>query len=402
MNINRKYKVALLSSLMSTPFVANAICTMETYIRPNPAIHVGTSDPVSIYGLQFQPAGTTLATSYISAAQMAATHGLSPEQVLFRCAAADATRIFEGYYMFRAYYSNLTPAQNINGIPYWLISVVYANNTYTATSGVDYEFFLGNGISATTAFPNQPNWSKRIGYDVDPANPNFILVKAKHFSGVTNHQIRSKVPITANGFDATIPNESRAFVFFKGPGINDTMVSNGGNGAPHTPGSFFNIGQNAASTTAVNSCTVERNTSNVNLGSHAGNSLPSTPVNFSVTVKCDTGAANIRYGFAPGMENINQNITDVLLLDPNIGSTAKGVAIEILDANTNRVPLLSLSANGGQISNNNNWKPLPIPPSGTSTSTVDVNFSARIVKHGSEEITPGIVRSKATFMLNQN
>lgn len=190
---------------MVPALAANAACTVVKAIVPEPAIQVGATNPIVISGLRFQPAGTSLATNYVSAAQMAAQKGLSPDDVLFRCAAADASQIYEGTYMFRAYSSNLTPAQTINGIPYWPSWVVYTNNVYT-------------------------------------------------------------------------------------------------------------------------------------------------PV----------------------------------------------------DSNNNKIPLLNLASNGGVISNNNNWKALQVPSSGGATSTININFSARIVPYGSEMITPDTVRTQATFMLNKN
>lgn len=399
MIINNTIKLTIYATLLLSSFLANATCSIVTQIPGLPAVQVGALNPITISGLQFQPSGTTLSLDYISGAQMSELHGINPETVLFRCAAADASQIFEGFYMFRAFSENLTPAQTINGSPYWPMWI--ASGTNAPISGVNYEFFLGNGINASTAFGNQPNWSKRIDYDIDPNNSNFILIKGKHFSGVTNHQVRSNIAVTASGFNPEIPSAVRAFVFFRGPGINDTMASNGGNGTPNTNGSFYRIGLHGVSTSTINSCGLERNDSNVALGTHSSNALPSSPVNFSVTVKCTTGATGVYYGFAPGIENISNNVTDVLLLDPNLGATAKGVAIEISDSNNGKIPLLNI-ASGGVISSSNNWKPLSIPSSGGPTSSLDVNFSARIVQYGSEPVTPGIVRSKATFMLNQH
>ncbi|HGF6561722.1 fimbrial protein [Providencia sp. PROV188] len=398
MLINEKVKLIMCASLMFTSFLANAICSIVTPLNTGGFIQIGTSNPITISGLQFQPAGTQLSQDYISGAQMAEVYGITAETVIFRCALSDASQIFEGYYVFRAYDEHLTPAQTIGGIPYWAMWITGANNT--PISGVNFEFFLGNGVSAGTAFNNQPNRTKRIGYDIDPKNSNYILIKGKHFSGVTNRQVRSNVAVTASGFNPVIPPYVRGFVYFKGPGINEQIAGNLGFGAPEVF-SFFTVGLRGTSTTAVNSCYIEKNDTNVQLGSHSANALPSTPVNFSVTVKCDAGSTGIYYGFAPGIENISKNVTDVLLLDSNMGSTAKGVAIEILNSNNTKIPLLNLAATGGVISNTNNWQSLSIPSSGAASS-VNVAFSARIVRYGSEAVVPGIVRSKATFMLNKH
>ncbi|WP_265723897.1 fimbrial protein, partial [Providencia rustigianii] len=401
--INHKIKLAIFLSLMFSSFLANALCSVVgTGINRAPVTYLGPIDPIAIYGLQFQPKGTPLSLSYISGTQLSISNGLNPETVLFRCNAADANQIFEGYYLFRADNAHLASAQIVNGITYWAIWVVGAVSPRTPVSGVDYEFFLGNGINVGNAFGNEPNWTKRMAYEVDPTNSNFIIIKGKHFSGFTNSQIRSGIAVTASNFNPVIPQQLKGFIFFRGPGVNNTMVSNGGNGEPHTIGSFFRVGLRGVSTTAINSCNVERNDANVSLGTHSQNALPSSPVNFSVTVKCDSGSTGIQYGLAPGMENISKNVTDVLLLDPNMGSTAKGVAIEILNSAQSKIPLLNLPATGGVISSVNNWQSLPIPASGGPTSSVDVNLSARIVPYGNEPIAPGVVRSKVTFMLNKN
>lgn len=388
---------------MSSSFLANAQCSVVgSGIEHNNIVFIGPTEPMSIYGLQFQPKGTQLSLNYMSGAQMSVANGLNPETVLFRCNAADANQIYESYYVYRADNAHLNPAQIINGITYWAIWVVGSAPTRIPVSGVDYEFFLGNGINIGTAFANQPNWTKRMAYEVDPTNSGFIIIKGKHFSGVTNSQVRSGVAVTASDFNPVIPPYVKGYVFLRGPGVNSDMAWNEGNSVPHAFGSYFRIGIRGVSTTVINSCYVERNDANVSLGSHSQNALPSPPVNFSVTVKCDSGSTGIQYGLAPGMENVSKNVTDVLLLDPNMGSTAKGVAIEILNSTKSKISLLNLPATGGVISSVNNWQSLPIPASGGPTSSVNVNLSARIVPYGNESITPGVVRSKVTFMLNKN
>nr|WP_282551990.1 hypothetical protein [Providencia rustigianii] len=162
--INHKIKLAIFLSLMFSSFLANALCSVVgTGINRAPVTYLGPIDPIAIYGLQFQPKGTPLSLSYMSGTQLSISNGLNPETVLFRCNAADANQIFEGYYLFRADNAHLASAQIVNGITYWAIWVVGAVSPRTPVSGVDYEFFLGNGINVGNAFGNEPNWTKKNG-----------------------------------------------------------------------------------------------------------------------------------------------------------------------------------------------------------------------------------------------
>ncbi|MEQ4693501.1 MULTISPECIES: fimbrial protein [Providencia] len=369
----------ILSTIIVFPILAEAACITTNGGLPGNTIRVGSKTDISIYKIEYQPEGTRLALDYISPADISAQTGIPVERVLFQCDLADKDSIYEMYYMPPGGLDNGTPFATLNGIRYWK----------TNMRGLMFNFFIGNGVDKDTQF-NNSSQRKKIGYDVDPNNSQRIQIKLKHFSGISNEQVRSNETVTANAYLPAIGLANRGVIGFSGPGIN-TGATMGGN--------YLNIAQRIVNGRVINSCGIQQITSTVNLGSHSVNSLPSAPVNFNVTLECQRGATRVRYGFVPSEANRASNEQNYLLLDPSMGSTAKGVAIQISTAGGTAVRLLNLGAAGGGIPVTNNWTNVPVQ-TGTGTQVISLDFNAKYVRYPTEPIAPGRANSKAIFMID--
>ncbi|EOE0522684.1 TPA: fimbrial protein [Providencia stuartii] len=365
---------------------ANSTCIIQNGGIPGTQVSIGSKVDVSIYGLQFQPAGTRIAFDSITSTQMASLMGAPPDRVVFKCDIADASSIFEIYYLPKTYiFDNAAPAFTYDNIKYWGTNI----------QGMAFELFLGMNRDASYQFDNVVN-AKPMAYDIDPDNPQKINIKLKHFSGLSIEQVRSQQNVSGNSL-GTVGVVNRGVVGFKGPGINNT-INNNYEPAGYT---FFKIRQRPVGGRQVTTCGLKSSTSTVYLGSHSSNDIPSTPTPFSFTLECQKGA-KISYGFAPGEENRAMNEVDYLLLDPNLGSTAKGVAIEILNSSGQRNKLLRLGAIDSPIPTANNWTSVSVPTTGAATHELLLNFTARYVRYGNEPIKPGKANSKMTITLNTN
>lgn len=370
-----------LSVIMLMPILAEANCVIAPGGGLNGAtVRVGTKTDISIYKIEYQPEGTRLGFEYVSPADISAQLNIPLDRVLFQCDLADKDSIYEMYYMPPGTLDNGTPFATLgSGIRYWK----------TNMTGLMFNFFIGNGASKDTQFNNSALRNK-IGYDIDPNNSQKIQIKLKHFSGISNEQVRSNQTVTANAYLNAIGVINRGVIGFSGPGINTGSVMGG---------SYLNIAHRVVNGRVINSCGISQITSTVNLGSHSVNDLPSTPTNFNVTLECQRGATKVKYGFVPSEANRATNEQNLLLLDPSMGSTAKGVAIQISTASGTPVKLLNLGPAGGGIPVSNNWTNVPVM-SGTGTQFISLDFNAKYVRYPTEAINPGKANSKAIFMID--
>lgn len=388
MNIFKYTMVLMALVLFFISGISNAACVAQNGGLPVREITLGSSNNLTVYKLEFQQAGTQLFMETFTNSQIASLLGRTLETTIYQCDLADADKIYEIYNLpYNAVPvapGNMYPMFMSDDINYWAVQA----------PSLSFQMFIGMGKSASTQFNNQVI-KKTIAYEVDTNNANKINIKIKHFSGVTLVQARSNVDVAANS-GLSIAGFRRGYIGFSGPNINTSLNNTSFPGSNYLPIALRQIRGNVVAT-----CGLQYVNNTVNLGRVAPADVATmTPVPFSFTLKCQQNAS-IKYGFAPGQENLAANQTDFLLLDPNLGSTAKGVAIEILNSTNGRHKLL----NSGDISNSggasNNW--VSVNTSG-STSTVErtLNFSARYVPYGGVPITPGKANSKMTIMLNTN
>ncbi|HBO22885.1 MULTISPECIES: fimbrial protein [unclassified Providencia] len=346
-------------------------------------VRVGSKTDLMIYREVYQPIGTLLAYEYISPSNISGQTGIPLDRVLFQCDLTDKDSIYEMYYMPPGIINNNAPRLTLAGIRYWS----------TNMTGMMFNFFIGSNTDTTTQFNNAVQRKKLTGYDIDSINPNKINITLKHFSGISINQVRSDQAVNSNAYLSQVGIVSRGVFGFSGPGLNPGTTFSAAN-------SYTNLAQRVIGGRVINACGINQVTSVVNLGQHSATSLPSTPANFSVTLECQRGATKVKYGFAPNEENRVNNEQNYLLLDPDLGSTAKGVAIEILNSVGGRVKVLSLGTLGNGIPiTNNNWIAVPVQ-TGSGTQIITLNFSARYVKYPPEIIKPGKANSKAIFMID--
>lgn len=384
-----KYMMMLVgAALFFVSGVSSAACVAQNGGLPVREINLGSSTNLTVYKLEFQQAGTQLFIESFTNAQIANLLGRTLETTIYQCDLADADKIYEIYNLpsnaVLVAPGNMYPMFMSDNINYWAVQA----------QSLSFQMFIGMGKSVATQFNNKVI-KKPISYEIDSINKNKINIKIKHFSGVTLIQARSNVDVTTNS-GVSIAGYRRGYIGFSGPNINTSLNDSNFPGSNYLPIALRQIRGNVVAT-----CGLQYVDNSVNLGRIAPADVATmTPVPFSFTLKCQRGAS-IKYGFSPGQENLAANQTDFLLLDPNLGSTAKGVAIEILNSTNGRHKLLNAGDIGGGGSTSNNW--VSVNTSGTTT-TVErtLNFSARYVPYGGVPITPGKANSKMTIMLNTN
>lgn len=249
-----RYKFAvtfLLASGLLIASDANAKCqristtttspTNGSYVDPlygKTAIWDGAHDPnrgdlnlpiVNISDTAFQPNGTMLASSIVPFITYGQRGGYDPEQVLYRCDAADENEIFE-------YYS------------------VNADNAYSGmyedgvADGVNrgYATYIKNVVARLKN--NQSGeyfsriWQKRAMTGLDRDAEGRILVKAKNFTDISVELFRIRDVRGFNGSSAVNRpyesgysyNQPAGYIAFGGPGI--THPTEGIDHISHYPG----------------------------------------------------------------------------------------------------------------------------------------------------------------------
>lgn len=372
--------------------LASAACVSQNGGLPSVReIILGSRVDLGVYSLTFQPAGTPLYIESFSNAQMASLLGRTLETTVFQCDIGDENNIFELYYLplnAANGVDNQNPMYNAGGIEYWAVQA----------PSLSFQIYLGMSKSVSEQYHNTIN-KKPIGYDIDPVNSNKINIKLKHFSGVSLEQARSNNVVTANGYNPPIAGFSRGIIGFSGPNINATPT----NRTFPPAGTYLPIRMRGVGARIIATCGILSAQNTVYLGQVPATSVTSmsmTPIPFSFTLQCGANVP-IKYGFAPGEENRAANETNYLLLNPSLGSTAKGVAIEILTEAGNRNQLLNLGAIGGSIPAVNSWTTVNTA-GGTQTVNIPLKFFARYVPYGGVPITAGKANSQMTIMLNAN
>lgn len=245
----------------------------------------------------FQPIGTVLTTGVAPFSQWGKAGGYNPEQILFRCAAADGGQIFELY----ATHGNERYAEA------WAVPGV-ANTYYTDWTNVGIRIKNmsdGNYFSRT--------WQTRSLTNLDRDTRGFLLVKAKNLltiqvelvrvdngSTVTGSYFGYSKPYTTNATGSYPANYALAYVGFVGPGLpgptpGADSYTNGANQWGYnegtwpgglTLGGFVNIRR--SSTCSVTNVTPVVQFPNISVNELNGGGSRSQ--NFALNFNCQTGA----------------------------------------------------------------------------------------------------------------
>ncbi|HET7836224.1 MAG TPA: fimbrial protein, partial [Variovorax sp.] len=194
------------------------------YVDPAYGTHnvwTGATDASGTSGLQasvninrttFQPNGTLIASGSASFLNMG-LESYTPEQVLFRCDAADASSLFEFY--------------ATNGDSIW--GGMYEDGAAFGLPGAYRTSFNGMVIRVTHAATGnyfRRNWQARQLTNLDRDGQGKILVKAKNFSDARVELFRVSNEATAGGWNTAgnyTNSQPAAYVAFKGGGISNGL-----------------------------------------------------------------------------------------------------------------------------------------------------------------------------------
>lgn len=363
----------------------------------------------------FQPDGTLLASANADFPVYAQVKGYNPEQVLFRCAAADAAQLFE---MYATNGDNSYSGMYEDGLIGGNVPSGYA----TLVSNVVIRF-----TNLTTGQYYSRYWKGRTLTDLDKDSSGRLLVKAKNFSSIYTELFR--IDYTRAGtynvasylYAYTQPN---AYIAFKGPGISGPVE--GTDSATNYPGWYAywpaSIGlYNKVTFRRSATCAVTNFTPTVMLPKTTVaelNSGATSSANFSVDFKCETGItsgvttgtvamgflappANVAMATTLGLTNANGGVSH--LLSDNYGNAgiAKGVGIRIYRNNS---PIYLLSKSATLTGNNSGWYGIyqgaqQLVGAVSGGNAYSETFRAELGKLTGQTVTPGLVQAHAQVVI---
>lgn len=439
----RSFRVAALLAVLACN--ANASCVRVDYSRaPAPtrpdyvdpaygsvAHWDGTTDwtgssgglpaVLNLEGEAFQPDGSLIAKgtdSFLNMAQPA----YQPEQVLFRCTAAEQGKLYE-FYATNA--KAATAGLNEDGAAYGLPGAYRAKPqgmVLRITNQITGEYY-------------SRNWKSRPLTALDTDAQGYLLVKAKNFSGIAVEAFRLRSSsgdwLETGPWPAAQPS---GYIAFKGGGLSSGLVDGALNSElapgwpdmwPGTVNMYGNVTIRRSAT-----CTVSSPPQTVLLGTisppalNAGGSLQQP---FSVSLQCQTGpsgrpdigtfssgtgpdqtalailvspgsaAAAVAEGFATSATSVRYLLAEGYGVDPN---TATGVGIEITRADGTTLDLLSTrnapaSARG--------WYPVlqgaVLTVQREGNSLYSQTLTATLKKLPGKTVKPGRVRAQAQIIV---
>lgn len=176
---------------------------------------LGLLNVIGITDTYFQPVGTLIAKSpNAPMTQYGQTGGFNPEQVLYRCDAADEGQLFESYATNSDNYYSGGSLVTEPGVP---------THTYMLNSP-NLGFRIRND---TTQEYVTRNWRYRPLTNLDRDDKNKILVKAKNFSSMSVELIKISSPAVTDGpfqpstsYSNTYSyNQPLGYTTFVGPGV---------------------------------------------------------------------------------------------------------------------------------------------------------------------------------------
>ena len=231
MKYGYKVFVALMGVLLSNPVLATCYRITSTTTNPSSNYYTepgkgtaanwdgmpdqaGSSGSlpavVNINNTMFQPNGTLLATGVVP---MMGNQTYNPEQILFRCQAADINNLYEYY----ATNGDSTYAGNVEvGTAYGLPQ---AYQTYVP----------GMALRATNMLTGEyysRYWKARQLTNLDTDSQGWLLVKAKNFSNTKVELFR--ISTSAGGWGATSTgiypqSQPATYIAFQGPGFSSGL-----------------------------------------------------------------------------------------------------------------------------------------------------------------------------------
>lgn len=384
--------------------------------------NIGIPSVISLSSGTFQDAGTLLASSTLDFISQALSSPFTAQQVLFRCAVADADSIYEMYATNGDNaYSGMYTVGDIDNAYYSYVKNVAFRLTNTKTGNYYTRYWQSRKLTAD-------DWY---------SDGTYIYVPASAFSGVTIELFRTEsisyYGNTANTYSYGY-SQPFGYIDFKGPGVS-ANITDGADSANHYDGfyaywpagwSLYNTG-----TTFVRGamCKVNDYPSVVTIPSISVPLLASgttSQASFTVSIECESGAvsstatsttrsANVSMGFlvnnpiavsaaqSLGLTTSSGGLT--WLLDDDYGtldSIASGVGIRIYSSNGTALNLLpSISAFG--TGNPGGWYAFGDITSLQSSGTTNIysgEFIASLEAISGQTITAGSVNAQLQVVVS--
>ncbi|MFS7195194.1 fimbrial usher protein StbD [Rahnella inusitata] len=415
-------KVTSTSSLSSEITAAGYIAKSWTGVTRGSGGNIGLPSVISVSSSDsFMPAGTLLASSTASFITAASTTALTSNQILYRCALADAGSLYE----------------------------VYSTQSYTAYSGLNetsdiesaYHTFY-NGVAIRLTNIKSGNYfsgywqSREITSDEYVTDATYIYIPASAFSDVYVEIFKTGSTVYTAGNSANYylfaNNMASGFSTLRGPGMNASLSdgllegANYGGWFATWPGQFAMYNNVTFVRGAM--CLVKDYPSVVLLPTISTSSLNNGEVsqsNFDISLSCEDSAissvskstsssANVAMGFLVNQSTavtaataLGLTSTSGLthLLDTNYGSSgvASGVGIRIYDESGNALNLLSSkTATTGNTGGWYAYKDLTTSQ-GDSTdgiTTYTGNFTASLEAISGETVTAGSVNAQLQVVVS--
>ncbi|WP_235801371.1 fimbrial usher protein StbD [Yersinia pekkanenii] len=363
----------------------------------------------------FQPDGTLLAAATSDFTTFAMNNGYNPEQVLFRCAAADVDQLFE---MYATNGDNAFSGHNEDGAIGGNVPSGYA--TYVSNVVIRH-------TNLSTGEYYSRFWKGRRLTDLDKDSTGRILVKAKNFSNLYTELFR--IDYARAGTNNTPSylykyTQPSAYIAFRGPGLSGPVEGTDSNSL--FPGWYANwpasIGlYNYVTFRRTTICAVTNFTPTVVLPGISVaelNTGHTSSADFSIDFQCQTGitsgvtsgtvamgflvpAANVAKAQALGLINGSGGISHLVSDNYGAAGMASGVGIRIYRNNS---PIYLLSKNVTQTGNNGGWYGIfqgaqQMTGSVTGGNSYTENFRAELSKISGQTVTPGAVNAHAQVVI---
>jgi Fimbrial protein. len=371
-------------------------------------------------GSNFQPSGTLLASAVGSFLTGATSTAYTANQILFRCAVADASSLYEFYATNGdSTYAGMYTTSEVDGAYY-----DYAKNVAVRMTNL------------TTGEYYSRYWKSRQFTASDWYNDGtYIYIPASAFSNVLYEMY--KITSTTYGYESSkryvdVFTQPRGYIAFKGPGISDSLVNGADSATNYSgwytgwPGAWSTYGSVTYVRGAI--CQVSDYPARVYLPTIsvpellAGNSSQ-TP--FSVSLQCESGAisstststlsaANVAMGFLVnqptavaaaqtlGLTTSGGGLT--WLLDTQYGSSgvASGVGIRIYNNGGSALNLLPDQSSMGT-GNTRGWyayKDLTTLLSSDTVDTYSGDFTASLEAISGQTVTAGTVNAQLQVVVS--
>ncbi|WP_202403365.1 fimbrial usher protein StbD [Pantoea sp. Taur] len=415
-------KVTSTSSLSAAALAAGYTASSWTGACDTCSGNLGLPSVISINsGTSFQPAGSLLASSVGSFLTSASNTAYSPNQILYRCAVADAGSLYEMYATNGdSAYAGMYASSEVSGAYYDVAKNVAVRMTNLTTGEYYSRYWKSRQFTADSWY----------------SDGTYLYIPASAFSNVLYEMFKiSSTSYYANGDNrySDLWTQPRGYTAFKGPGLDTNSLAVGQDSASYWYG-FYGNWPAAWSTyrnvTYVRGalCEVQNYPSVVLLPTISVNALKaggSSQVPFSISLQCESGArsststststaANVAMGLLVNQPNAVSQATQLglttsgggltWLLDNQYGSSgvASGVGIKIYNASGSAINLLPNLASTGT-GNTRGWyayTDLTSLVSSGSSNIYSGDFLASLEAISGQTVTAGTVNAQLQVVVS--